>query len=299
MELELIVEDDFSCVGGNEVAKKELQRLAKAIANDEVYARFGITPPKGILLHGPPGNGKTLMARAFVNEINKFVSDNVEVRFVEMNFEDFASKWYGETTTNMKKYFDVMEEEREKYLGKGIEIKYVVYMGELDSIGADRDSTHEASQKFFNVLLKQMDGFNQKSGYYFLGDTNKINLVDKALIRPGRFTKLISVNHPKDKEIDEIFAIHLNKYQNKALDTLFTTIDYSNLRSAMCGYSGAEIEEVVRSTIEGAMWDTIESGVSSLPLKTSDFLDTIKNYGIKKVSTTKRKMGYEVQNDGR
>jgi ATP-dependent 26S proteasome regulatory subunit len=216
----------FEDVGGLKEVTQEMTRYAKAIADTSKFKKYGIRPPKGMILHGPPGYGKTLLSKAFAAEINNYIPEkdkmNAGVAFAQLNLEDFVSQWLGQTTKNLDETLFQYQKAIRAAKKQNIDLKIVLYLDEMDAIGAKRDGTHEAYQKMMGVLLKHMDGMNSCDNIYWIGSTNRYDSLDSALTRPGRFDKAIAINKYDKGGIREIYKIHIDKATKKSeFDKLF------------------------------------------------------------------------------
>ena len=173
----------FDEIGGQEKAKKEIQEIAIALTNPDLYKKWGTRPPKGILLYGPPRTGKTLMARALASQAN--------ATFFNVKASDIGSKWYGESENIVQGIFDAA------YKREG---NTIIFFDEIDAIGSKREGSHEANQKVLSMILVNMDGIEKHSNVIVVGSTNRLDSVDAALTSAGRFDRLVEVALPKKDE---------------------------------------------------------------------------------------------------
>ncbi|MFH1229249.1 MAG: ATP-binding protein [Candidatus Aenigmatarchaeota archaeon] len=243
----------FDDIGGCYKAKEELKRLAKQIKSPELMKEWGIEPAKGILLHGLSGTGKTMLAKAVTNEI--------DASFIYVRIPDVMKMWYGESEGIIKSIFDTAKKKAPS----------VVYFEELDSIAPRRSGSHEASQKIVGTMLEQMDGLEKLEGVTALASTNYLERIEPALLRPGRFTKLIEVPKPDQKVVEEIYRL---KCAGKKVDT---ALDFGRVTAKSVGMTGDDIREVVRLSLEKNL-DMFMSGKNVGPVTTDEFLKVIDEY---------------------
>lgn len=262
----------FEMIGGQENAKQEIQSLAFALTNPELYRKWGTSPPKGILLSGPPGNGKTLLAKALASQ--------AEARFFHVEVSDIVSKWYGEGEKLVKAVFE------EAGKGRG---KTIIFFDELDAIAPRRGESHEASGKIVSTLLVNIDGLEPNSNILVVAATNRPEAIDTALLRPGRFDRIVEVPQPDEEGRREILAIHESKAEELAGRKLFVDLEIEKVLEKTEGFSGADLAEIVRRVLEEKV--RLEgAGESPNPVTTEDVLRTLENY--ERVRETKRRMGF-------
>lgn len=214
-------------VGMNEILY-EVQEIVQYFHNNTMYDIMNTSVPKGILLEGPPGTGKTMIARAIANEAN--------VSFISTSGSEFIQVFVGVGAARVRALFDNAKQNT----------PCIIFIDEIDSIGRQRSSgqnfkgSHEEHDQTLNQLLTSMDGFQKNNQIVVIGATNRADLLDTALLRPGRFDRIIRTNLPNLKSRQEIFKIHLKKKPNKISDSEIYEI--SKLTS---GFSGAEIANIV------------------------------------------------------
>lgn len=212
----------FSDVHGCEEAKDELQELVEFLKNPQQFSTLGGKLPKGVLLVGPPGTGKTLLARAVAGEAG--------VPFFFMSGSEFDEVYVG---VGAKRVRELFAQARAK-------APAIVFIDELDAIGGKRNERDAAYVKqTLNQLLVDLDGFSQNSGVIFLAATNFPQLLDKALTRPGRFDRWITVPLPDMRGRIAILQHHMKKIR------VATGLDPTLLASGTPGFSGAELENLV------------------------------------------------------
>ena len=225
----------FEDVGGQEAAKAELEAICIAVREPARFRRWGARPPRGVLLFGPPGTGKAMLARALAHESG--------ATFIHVRASDVVSKWYGEAEQKLQQAFDWARRERPS----------VLFFDEVDALARSREDAHEATHRIVSTFLENMDGLRELDGVVVLAATNRPDAVDDALTRPGRFDRLVEVPLPSAPERRAIFEVHLARAVRQARRELFEPIDDEGWRAlldASEGFSGADIAEVVRRALE-------------------------------------------------
>ena len=222
VEKPMITYDD---IGG---LKEQMLELREAVEDPllrpELYKKVGIEPPKGVLLVGPPGTGKTLMAKAVANA--------TQATFIRLVGSELVQKYIGEGARLVRELFELAKEKAPS----------IVFIDELDSVGAKRldvsTSGDREVQRTLMQLLAELDGFTPMSNVKIIGATNRPDILDDALLRPGRFDRIVEIGLPDEKGRAEIFKIHLS-HMNIGDDV--NTIKLSELTE---GASGAEIKSI-------------------------------------------------------
>ncbi|SKC43468.1 ATP-dependent zinc metalloprotease FtsH [Maledivibacter halophilus] len=211
----------FKDVAGLDEAKEELEEIIDFLKNPDKYRAMGAKIPKGILLHGPPGTGKTLLARAIAGETNS--------KFIAASGSEFVEKYVGVGAKRVRALFEKARKEAPS----------VIFIDEIDAIGAKRtlESNNEKDQTL-NQLLIELDGFNNDQTVIVIGATNRIDMLDEALKRPGRFDRNIFIGNPDIKSREEIFKVHI---KNKPINP---KINISELAKRTHGMSGAHISNI-------------------------------------------------------
>ncbi len=215
----------WSQIGGLKKQTEEIKEVIELpLKKPELFKRIGITPPKGILLHGPPGTGKTLLAKA--------VASSTKSTFIELVGSELVQKFIGEGAKLVKEVFELAREKAPS----------IVFIDELDAIAATRieigTSGEREVQRTFMQFLAELDGFEPLDNVKVIGCTNRKDILDPAIIRPGRLDRLIYVPVPDFDGRKEIFNIH-TKYM-----TLDSKINTKKILEQMDGFSGAEIKAV-------------------------------------------------------
>ncbi len=225
----------FADVGGQDSARAELETICLAVRQPDAFRAWGARPPKGVLLYGPPGTGKTLLARALAHEAG--------AHFLQVRATDVVSKWYGEAERRVQQAFDRARSEAPT----------VIFFDEIDAVARDRELSHEATHRMVSTFLENMDGLREVEGVIVLAATNRPESVDEALLRPGRFDRLVEVPLPDREGRRAIFRVHMRRAERKARRALFADLDeecWTLLLDATDGFSGADVAETVRRALE-------------------------------------------------
>ncbi|MFH0808423.1 MAG: CDC48 family AAA ATPase [archaeon] len=226
-------------IGGVDAVKQDLKEAVEwPLKFPESFKRMGIKPPKGVLLYGPPGTGKTLLAKAVANES--------EANFISVKGPELLSKWVNESPKIVKKFFQRAREVS----------PCIIFFDEIDSIGAHRGINNSSSQetsKALNQLLTEMDGLDTSANILIIGATNRPDILDPAILRPGRFDRIVYVPVPEKEGRLQILKIHTEKMP---LDKL---VDLEKLSEETEGYTGADIESLTREAAMLALREDIET----------------------------------------
>ena len=213
-------------VGGLDAAQERLKEgVELPLKNPDAFRRLGIRPAKGFLLYGPPGTGKTLLAKAVARE--------AEANFIATKSSDLLSKWYGESEQQITRLF-----QRARQVAPT-----VIFIDELDSLVPARGSgggEPQVTERVVNTILAEMDGLEELQSVVVIGATNRPNLVDPALLRPGRFDELVYVGLPSRDGRARILGIQTAKMP------LASDVDLGRVADRTEGYTGADLEDVVR-----------------------------------------------------
>jgi len=239
-------------VGGLENVKQQLRESVEwPLSQPEVFKRLGITPPRGILLYGPPGTGKTLLAKAVANES--------DANFISIKGPEVMSKWVGESEKAVRELF-----KKAKQVSPSI-----VFLDELDAIAPKRGtySGSHVTESVVNQLLTSIDGLESMEGVVVIGATNRPDIIDQSLLRPGRFDRLILTPVPDLSVRKEVLKIHTKSIpltSDVLLDTLAERTD---------GFSGADIEALCREAAMIALRENIK--IKKVEMK--HFEEALKN----------------------
>jgi len=221
---EKVPEITYEDIGGlKEEIKKIREMVEVPLKHPEIFDKLGIEPPKGVLLHGPPGTGKTLLAKAVANE--------TDANFILLNGPEIMSKFYGESE---KKIRDIFEEAEKT-------APAIIFIDEIDAIAPKREEvTGEVERRVVSQILTMMDGLKSRGKVVVIGATNRINALDPALRRPGRFDREISINVPDKKGRLIILKIHT---RGMPLDK---TVKLDELAMTTHGFVGADLESLTK-----------------------------------------------------
>ena len=224
----------FADVAGEDEAKDNLTEIVDYLHNPQKYSEIGASMPKGILLVGPPGTGKTMLAKAVAGEAN--------VPFFSMSGSEFVEMFVGMGASKVR---DLFKQAKEKS-------PCIVFIDEIDAIGKKRDGNiggNDEREQTLNQLLTEMDGFDGNTGVIILAATNRPESLDPALTRPGRFDRRVPVELPDLKGREEILKVHARKIKAE------TNIDYSQVAKMASGASGAELANIVNEAALRAVRD--------------------------------------------
>ncbi|MEW6329455.1 MAG: AAA family ATPase, partial [Candidatus Micrarchaeota archaeon] len=245
--------ESLSDVGGYESTKQELmEAIVWPIRRRDLSNVYGIKPPKGILLFGPPGTGKTMLMRALAREL--------EIGFYYVKCSDLLSEWYGESEKNITELFKVARKAS----------PCVLFFDEIDSIGKSRDAytADDVAPRVLSLLLSEIDGFKTEKNVIMIGATNIPNQLDHALLRPGRFDKIIYMPLPDKRARLEIFLVHT---KNLPLDD---DVDFNKLADMTERYSGADIQNICMEAARKTARDAAMVDMR-VPVTMSHFIDCI------------------------
>jgi len=221
----------YEDIGG---LKGELQRVREMIElplkHPEVFDRLGIEPPKGVLLHGPPGTGKTLIARAVANESG--------ANFISINGPEIMSKWYGESEAGLRKKFEDAEKDAPS----------IVFIDELDAIAPKREEvTGEVERRVVATLCTALDGLKARGKVIVIGATNRVNALDPAIRRPGRFDREIEIGVPDRDGRKEVLQIHTRGMP------LAKDVSLDHYANVTHGFVGADLEALAKEAAMSAL----------------------------------------------
>lgn len=242
----------WSDIGGLESVKEELkQALEWPLKNPMAFKEMGINPPKGVLLYGPPGTGKTLLAKAIATES--------ESNFISIKGPELLSMWVGDSEKGVRKIF-----RKAKQVAPCI-----VFFDEIDSIASKRgrEVGNNVTERMVNQILTELDGVEKLHDVVFVAATNRPDLIDSALLRPGRIDKLIMVSAPDEKTREKILEVHTKN------SILAKDVSLKALAKTTNGFSGADLEGLVR---EAALLVLKENKMKPAPIEMKHF-DEILN----------------------
>ena len=214
----------FADVAGEDEAKENLTEIVEYLHNPDKYREIGASMPKGILLVGPPGTGKTMLAKAVAGEAN--------VPFFSMSGSEFVEMFVGMGASKVR---DLFRQAKEK-------APCIVFIDEIDAIGKKRNGKiggNDEREQTLNQLLTEMDGFEENTGVIILAATNRPESLDPALLRPGRFDRRVPVELPNLKGREDILRVHARKVK------IADNVDYNKVARMASGASGAELANIV------------------------------------------------------
>lgn len=224
----------FSDVAGEDEAKENLAEIVEYLHTPDKYREIGASMPKGILLVGPPGTGKTMLAKAVAGEAS--------VPFFSISGSEFVEMFVGMGASKVR---DLFKQAKEK-------APCIVFIDEIDAIGKKRDGQfggNDEREQTLNQLLTEMDGFEDNTGVIILAATNRPESLDPALLRPGRFDRRVPVELPDLKGREEILKVHARKIKTTG------TIDYNRIARMASGASGAELANIINEAALRAVRD--------------------------------------------
>ncbi len=226
-------------IGGLESAKQELQEAVEwPLKYPESFEKFGVRPPRGVLIYGPPGTGKTLLAKAVANES--------DANFIAVKGPELLSKWVGESEKGVREVFRKARQTAPT----------VIFFDEIDSIASTRGGSSTDSgvtQRVVNQLLTEIDGLEELQDVAVIAATNRVDIIDPALTRPGRFDRHVKVDDPDEDARLAIFKVHT---ANMPLDD---DVDLQVLAKRTDGFVGADIEAVCREAVMLTLRESLES----------------------------------------
>ena len=250
MEIEDRPNITYDDIGGLKYQIVELRETVELpIKHPEIFEEIGIDPPKGILLYGPPGTGKTLLAKAVANETN--------ARFIKLVASEFVNKYLGEGSRYVREGFELAREKTPA----------IIFIDEIDAIGTkrmgDTSGADREVQRTLMQLLAELDGFESRGDIGIIGATNRPDILDDALLRPGRFDRTIEVPNPSAKGRRHILEIHTQRMK------IDENIDFDKISEITVGFSGADLKAVCTEAGMFAIRNNRKKVI------TKDFLDAI------------------------
>ena len=260
----------FEDIGGlDDVIQKLRDMVELPFKYKKIFSKLGIEPPKGVLLYGPPGCGKTLLAKALANELNAY--------FLVINGPEIMSKFYGESEQRLREIFKLAKKKAKKYPA-------IIFIDEIDAIAPKRDEvTGEVEKRVVAQLLALMDGLESRGDVIVIAATNRPNAIDPALRRPGRFDVEIEIPMPDKKARYEILRVHTRRLQEAGL--LSPSIDLEKIAEMTHGFTGADLAALVKEAFMRALKRAItkcsectpEELMSQLIVTNEDFLAAFRS----------------------
>ncbi|KAF9598830.1 hypothetical protein IFM89_031498 [Coptis chinensis] len=254
----------FSDVAGVDEAKEELQEIVEFLKNPDRYVRLGARPPRGVLLVGLPGTGKTLLAKAVAGE--------AEVPFISCSASEFVELYVGMGASRVRDLFARAKKEAPS----------IIFIDEIDAVAKSRDgkfrlASNDEREQTLNQLLTEMDGFDSNSAVIVLGATNRADVLDPALRRPGRFDRVVTVEAPDRLGREAILKVHATKKQLP----LAEDVDLGDIASMTTGFTGADLANLVN---EAAL---LAGRVNKVVVERFDFIQAVERSiaGIEKKHT--------------
>jgi transitional endoplasmic reticulum ATPase len=244
-------------IGGLENVKRELRETVQyPVEFPDKFAKFGMSPSKGVLFYGPPGCGKTLLAKAIANEC--------QANFISIKGPELLTMWFGESEANVREIFDKARSAA----------PCVLFFDELDSIAKSRGGSSGdaggASDRVINQILTEMDGMNSKKNVFIIGATNRPDIIDPAILRPGRLDQLIYIPLPDEPSRLAILKSVLRK------SPVAKNVDLNFLSRHSAGFSGADLTEICQRACKLAIRESIEKEVEMEKRKQEEGIDAME-----------------------
>ena len=263
VETEITPTVAFEEVGGLRGAKAQLRGFSQALTSPERYERWGIAPPKGVLLYGPPGTGKSKLARALAAASGAI--------FYRVKLLNLTSKFGANTG-------ELLQEILRIAISEG---PAVLFLDEAEALSLEHllppPQAREASARLVAALCEKLDGVGPAARILVVAATSRTDAVDSALVAPGRLDHLVEVALPDPEEQREILEIITGRMERNAGRPLFEPIDYRNILPVMGGMSGADISEIIRRALEAKVHRAAEGEPETL-VSPSDLLDSVDGY---------------------
>ncbi|GLJ42199.1 hypothetical protein SUGI_0873700 [Cryptomeria japonica] len=255
----------FADVAGVDEAKEELEEIVEFLRNPDRYARLGARPPRGVLLVGLPGTGKTLLAKA--------VACEADVPFISCSASEFVELYVGMGASRVRDLFARAKKDAPS----------IIFIDEIDAVAKSRDgrvriASNDEREQTLNQLLTEMDGFDSNSAVIVLGATNRADVLDPALRRPGRFDRIVTVDPPDRHGREAILKVHISRKQLP----LAADVDLNTIATATTGFTGADLANLVN---EAAL---LAGRANKLVVAKEDFIQAVERSvaGIEKKHST-------------
>jgi transitional endoplasmic reticulum ATPase len=246
---------NFSHVGGMDAVKKEIElKIIKPLLHPELYKAYGKKAGGGILLYGPPGCGKTFIAKATAGQVH--------AKFISVGLNDILDMWIGNSEKNLHEIFELARRST----------PCVLFIDEIDALGASRSDMKQSSGRhLINQFLQELDGIDSNNdGVLVIGATNTPWNLDPAFRRPGRFDRIVFVSPPDTASRESILRLKLT-------DKPVATIDFQSIAKKMENYSGADIDAIIDIAIEQKLEASFTDGIPK-PIETNDLIAAIKKH---------------------
>jgi proteasome regulatory subunit len=232
MEVDASPDVTYEDIGGLDAELREVQEAVEdPLDHPEKFEKVGVEPPSGVLLHGPPGTGKTMLAKAVANQ--------TDATFIKMAGSELVRKFIGEGSRLVRDLFELAEQREPA----------IIFIDEIDAVASKRTDSKTSGdaevQRTMMQLLSEMDGFDERGEVRIMAATNRFDMLDRAILRPGRFDRLIEVPDPNTEARAEILRIHSREM------ALANTIDYESLARQTEGFNGAQLQSL---TTEAGMF---------------------------------------------
>lgn len=248
-------ETTFDDIGGLDDVKEEVKEsILIPLLRPDISQQFGVETSKGVLLFGPIGCGKTMLMKSLATEL--------DVEMINVKCGDIMSRWYGESEDKIMKLFEVARKRK----------PCIIFFDEIDTIAKKRDmyATDDVTPRLLSLLLSELDGMDRAEGIIIVGSTNKPEMMDPALLRPGRFDKIIYIPTPDKEARKEILSIHL---KDKPLSS---DVDLNKIARRTEGFSGADMANLAKEAATMAMKKALDSG-DMKPIDMKIFNDILRH----------------------
>jgi len=236
VEMSMTPETSLKEIGGLAGPKREIEGLVFALKSPDLHVRWGTKPPKGVLLYGPAGTGKTLLSKALAREAGAV--------FLHLKLNNVVSKLRGESGELFQEVFAAVKENG----------RTVLFLDELDALSVERlflpEEARAVGGRLVSTMAENLDDLGDTGQLMVVASTNRIDSIDAALVRPGRIDRFIEVGLPEAEEKAEIFRIHQARAEARAARKLFLELQYDTFIARMVKLSGADIAEIIQRALE-------------------------------------------------